>query len=273
MATSRSHSAVNSAATTVITMSPASTNDTIIFRVRGFTTPAYGRPPQRLATLRAMADLRLYGIGIDEVLRMYGAESDGAPEAQALRDVLRRDFGPEQVAAAPGGLRRLGRLFQRAPQASEPGPTDPTANDIDAFLTGDSIAPDRVGATWRIQECLVANRAWGSTRLALSPQDVDDIDFALARGGVSAAVGLRHLLSRGTAISLVPVRGLTVGWHDHQRAVAMAGAFREALDEVPPAHQETVAGLVSWLDGFPHWADVAESLGRPAPDLIGFWVH
>lgn len=217
-----------------------------------------------------MADLRLYGIGIDEVLQMYGAESDDATEAQPLRDILHRDFDPQPSASTSGGLRRL---FRRAPQPTAPNPTDPNADDIEAFLTGDSISPDRVGAAWRIQESLVAGRAWGSTRMSLGPQAIDDIDFALARGGVSAAVGLRHLLSHGTAISLVPVRGMTVGWHDHDRAVAMAGAFREALGEVPTEHQETIAGLVSWLDGFPHWAEVASSLGRPAPDLLGFWVH
>lgn len=273
MAVTSSQSAVSSAATTVMTISPARTNETISFRVRGFTGPAYGRTPPRLATLRAMADLRLYGIGIDEVLEMYGAESDGAPEAQALRDVLTREFSPEQAPPAPGGLRRLGRVFRRTPQPTAPNPTDPNADDVNTFLTGDSIDPDRVAAAWRIQEALVADRSWGSTRMALGPHDIDDIDFALARGGVSAAVGLRHLLSHGTAISLVPVRGLTVGWREHDLAVTTAAAFREALDEVPAAHQETVAGLVSWLDGFPHWAEVAESLGRPAPDLIGFWVN
>ena len=48
------------------------------------------------------------------------------------------------------------------------------------------------------------------------------LDFALARGGVSAAVGLRHLLTSVTSINLLPVSGLTVGWHPHDKALAMA---------------------------------------------------
>ena len=31
-----------------------------------------------------------------------------------------------------------------------------------------------------------------------------------------------------------------------------------------------VEALTLWLDGFPPWAQVAGSLGRPVPDLVGF---
>ena len=34
-----------------------------------------------------------------------------------------------------------------------------------------------------------------------------------------------------------------------------------------------VSALTVWLDGFVPWAQVAASLGRPVPDLIGFWAH
>jgi hypothetical protein len=27
-----------------------------------------------------------------------------------------------------------------------------------------------------------------------------------------------------------------------------------------------------WLDGFVAWSQVAAGLGRPVPDLIGFWA-
>ena len=31
--------------------------------------------------------------------------------------------------------------------------------------------------------------------------------------------------------------------------------------------------LAIWLDGFVPWAQVAASLSRPVPDLIGFWAN
>jgi len=217
-----------------------------------------------------MADLRLYALGIDEARAMWGADAGNEDE---LREILQRAFPPAAEPAHRSVLGRLGSLLRTEQAAPTGNPSDPTSDDIDAFLAGDTPLPERVPAGWRIQETLVAGRAWGSTRLPWTPQDVDDIDFALARGGVSAAVGLRHLFSSATQLSLVPVRGLTVGWHDHGRALAMGAAFREALAEVPPQHQESVAALVTWLDGFGPWAEVATSLGRPVPDLLGFWVH
>ena len=30
--------------------------------------------------------------------------------------------------------------------------------------------------------------------------------------------------------------------------------------------------LASWLDGFVPWSQAAARLGRPAPDLLGFWA-
>ena len=74
-------------------------------------------------------------------------------------------------------------------------------------------------------------------------------------------------------MTLLPVQGLTVGWHRYDQALAMAGAYRTAIREIKsPEQREMIAGLVAWLDGFVHWAHVAESLHRPPPDLVGFWA-
>jgi hypothetical protein len=34
-----------------------------------------------------------------------------------------------------------------------------------------------------------------------------------------------------------------------------------------------VNSLATWLDGFVHWSTVAVAMGRPEPDLVGFWAH
>lgn len=201
---------------------------------------------------------------------MFGARP---PEADRLRDVAARALEPVQAASSGGLLSRLGPIFRRSPGAPVISPTQPLQADLDALLGGSYIPPDRVGATWRLLEILVAGSAWGSIKLELTSRSLDDLDFALARGGVSAAVGLRHLLSSPTSVNLVPVQGLVVGYHPYPKALGMAQAYRAAMPEVKtPEQQELVSGLVTWLDGFMHWAGVAQQLGRPTPDLVGFWV-
>ena len=218
----------------------------------------------------AAGELRLYAVGIEEMRRITGADPH---EADALRAVAREAFGSPAAPAPTGLIKKLGPLFRRVPATAVVSPTQPEPQDVDVLLAGAYVAPERMGATWRVLEVLVHSRSWGSTRMELSDRALDDLDFALARGGVSAAVGLRHLLNHPTGINLRPVTGLTVGWHHYEQALSMAGAYRTALPQVKtPEQQATVSGLVSWLDGFVHWAQVATRLGRPVPDLVGFWA-
>jgi len=218
-----------------------------------------------------MGELRLYAVGLDEVRGIFGAPDDRAAH---LREVARRAFSPEADPARTGLLAKLGPIFRRPPAAQVVSPTQPEPHDVEVLLAGAHVRPERTGATWRVLETLVCDLAWGSTKLSLTPQALDDLDFALARGGVSASVGLRHLLDSTAALNLVPVQGLTVGWHRYETALAMAGAYRVALPQLKtPEQQETAAALASWLDGFVPWAQVAASTGRPAPDLVGFWAQ
>ena len=220
-----------------------------------------------------MGDLRLYAIGVEEVRSFLGAP---APLADQLTEIARRALAPaEPVGAVRGGglLGKLGPLFKRDPQAVVTDPHQPTPTDVTNLLGGHYVAADRNIATWRLMEILIQGWAWGSTRLSLDPRALDDLDFALARGGVSAAVGVRHLLTNSIQLPLSPAAGLVVGFHPYARAVDTADAYRQALPQVPGEHQqELIAGLVKWLDGFPHWAQVAPTIGRPVPDLVGFWV-
>jgi hypothetical protein len=218
-----------------------------------------------------MGELRLYAIGIDEMRGMVGADEGYAVQ---LREFAQTALAPDPVGARSGGLlSRLGPIFRRVPASPVIGPTDPEPHDVDVLLAGAYVPPERAGATWRVLETMVQGVAWGSTRLELDDSQMDDLDFALARGGVSAAVGLRHLLNSTTSVGLLPVTGLTVGWHPYQKALMMASAYRAAMAELKtPAQQELISALVIWLDGFVPWSEVAERMGRPAPDLIGFYA-
>ncbi len=216
-----------------------------------------------------MGELRLYAVGIDEVRGIFGASPSSADH---LRQLAERAFMPP-AEERTGLLAKLGPIFRRVPAAPVISPTQPTPHDVEVLLAGAYVPPERMGATWRLLETLVQGIAWGSTRMSLTAQSLDDLDFALARGGVSAAVGLRHLLSSTTSLNLIPVQGMTVGWHPHEKALAMAGAYRSAMPQIKTDEQrDLVNALATWLDGFIPWAQVANSLGRPVPDLVGFWV-
>jgi hypothetical protein len=53
----------------------------------------------------------------------------------------------------------------------------------------------------------------------------------------------------------------------------MAAAYRwQCRESKQPKQREMINSLTMWLDGFLPWAQVAASLGRPVPDLVGFWA-
>ena len=218
-----------------------------------------------------VGELRLYAVGVEEVRGISGASP---AVADHLRQLAQRAFAPPPDEARHGLLSKLGPIFKRVPATPVISPTQPEPHDVEVLLAGAYVPPDRMGATWRLVETFVQGMAWGSTRMTLTNQALDDLDFALARGGVSSAVGLRHLLNNKTSLNLIPVAGLTVGWYRHEVALTMADAYRTALPELKTADQrEMIEALAVWLDGFAPWAQVAASLGRPVPDLIGFWAN
>jgi hypothetical protein len=218
-----------------------------------------------------MGELRLYAVGLDEVRGIFGASAEAAPR---LRAMAQQAFTTAPDRARTGLLSKLGPIFRRPPAVQVISPTQPEPQDVEVLLAGGYVRPERTGATWRVLETLVCGLAWGSTRLSLSSETLDDLDFALARGGVSAAVGLRHLLDTGTGLTLVPVQGLTVGYHRYETALAMAGAYRAALPQIQSSEkQQVVNALASWLDGFVPWSQAAAAQHRPVPDLLGFWAQ
>ena len=179
-----------------------------------------------------MGELRLYAVGIEEVRGMFGA----SPQvAEHLRAVAQRAFAPPGLegahdAVGRGGLlSKLGPIFKRVPATPVISPTQPEPHDLEVLLAGAYVPPNRTGATWRLLETLVQGIAWGSTRMGLTAQELDDLDFALARGGASASIGLRHLLNSTLSLNLIAVNGLKVGWYPHQKPAAMAEAYRSAM--------------------------------------------
>lgn len=220
-----------------------------------------------------MGELRLYAIAIDEVRDMFGAPVDLAARLRAQGHAA---LQPAGAAAHPqehqGLLSRLGPMFRRVPGTPVLDPGDPIPDDLERILTGGYVPAERSVATWRVLETLIKENSWGATGVVLSGEELDTFDFALARGGVNSAAGLRHLLNTSTELPLRFPAGLLVGYHTGDEAGWMAQSYREALPEIEErSHQDLAYGLANWLDGFVPWAQVAAAQGRRAPDLIGFW--
>ena len=218
-----------------------------------------------------MGELRLYAIGIEELRGVFGASEE---KAAHLREVAHQAFSTAPAADPRGGLlSKLGPIFRRPPTAQVISPTQPEPHDVEVLLHGAYVAPERTGATWRVLETLASSMAWGSTRMSLTSAALDDLDFALASGGVSSSVGLRHLLGSTPSLPLGTVPELVVGWARYETALAMAGAYRAALSQIRTLEQqEMTLALAGWLDGFVPWSQVSAPLGRPVPDLVGFWA-
>ena len=216
-----------------------------------------------------MGELRLYAIGIDEVQAMFGASGELAERLRAQAHAALAP--PEEVT--PGGWRsKFGPIFRRVPGTPVIDPQAPRPEDLERILTGDYVPADRAVATWQVMEVLIKENSWGSTGLWSDGEQLESLDFALARGGVHAADGLWHLLHQRTELPLIVPDGLLVGYHSHETAHRMGDSYREAVPEIEDEQQRaTVTDLVDWLARFGGWAETAATDGRPAPDLIAYW--
>ncbi|GAB3922243.1 hypothetical protein GCM10011575_14260 [Microlunatus endophyticus] len=218
-----------------------------------------------------MGELRLYAIGIDEVRDMFGAHAELAERLRGQGHAALLP-APSHASDRQGLLSRLGPIFRRVPGTPVLDPDDPTPADLERIITGAFVPAERSIATWRVLETLIRENSWGGTGVPLAGDELDSFDFALARGGVNAAAGLRHVLNTPTELPLRLPPGLFVGYHTGEEAEWMAASYRQALPGIEePGHRDLAYGLANWLDGFPHWTRIAETQGRPAPDLIGFW--
>lgn len=219
-----------------------------------------------------MGDLRLYAIGIDEVRDTFGAD----PQLRAqLREIADRAFTPEPVKHAQpvGLLGKLGPLFKRPIDQPVIPHGTPTPADFETLVTGQWVPPDRLAPTWRLFECLVRGRAWGSTHLAIDEGMLNRIDFELTRAGSPSHLGLGALVHTDARVGLTPMPGTTINYRMHPQTIATADALAAAQGALPSADvADQVRKLVNWLNGFSHWGELAPQLGRPVPDLIAFWT-
>lgn len=215
----------------------------------------------------AMTELRLYAIGIDEVRDMFGAP----PEiASTLRSIATTEF------AAPtrksGMLGKLGPLFKRDYFASDDDPSRPRHDDVENLLAGRYVAPDRMIPAWRLVETWLVQRAWGNLRLPASPQQLEALDFDLARAGLPPELALASVFRNDVQVPLRPLSGMRIGYAKYPHVLAIGNGLKRALLQIEGQSAELAKTVEEWVQGFPHWAEVAPTISRPVPDLVGLYL-
>ena len=160
----------------------------------------------------AVGELRAYALDLAELRAVL----DGGPEQRDRAAALVRP-----VLAPPAAPSPLGPIFTRVPGAPLVRDDDPGPADLDRLLGGEPAPADRVRATWRLAEALVAARSRGA---ASTPSE--------------RPAGLRP-----PPLTLPAVRDCAAGTWDVDQADARP-ALRAVADAVRP--DPGVALVVFW---------------------------
>lgn len=194
-----------------------------------------------------MRTLRLYGIGIDAVRDIFGADPELAERLRASA----RTLGDATPAERRTLLGKLGPLFKRAP-ATEVDANRPLARDVDALLSGGYVPPDRASQSWQVMHVWLGDLADCVTTVTID--DLDDVEFDLARVGLSSEFSLRRLAERDLGIPLRPLPGQVVGYAKHRQAVEthheLARVLADPLDDAPlrSGTQDAIQPLMAFLE-------------------------
>lgn len=188
-----------------------------------------------------MHTLRLFAISIDAVRDIFGA----APHlAERLRKVAANHFAPPE-RPKPKGI--LG-LFRRDREL-EVDASQPIASDVEALLAGGHLPPDRTRQGWLLLLAWLEDLS--AAHGVMVVDELDTLEFDLARAGLHSDHSLRNLAARRLGTILRPLPGQTVGYAKHVTAVATLDALtslRQTADDeftAALARTEPVADLLA----------------------------
>lgn len=215
-----------------------------------------------------MSELRLYAIGIDELRDVFS----GSPDVAAnLRSVALAAFPAPPRHSPTGMLSKLGPLFRRPPEAPVIRPGVPTEHDLLAVVSGRFIPPERVPAAWALVRAYLEAQSWGSLPLELSQRQLDELEFDLAKAGMSSAYGLRKLFVDPLGVPLNTPPGMVAGFVHAERVDDWRRAWDEAAAQLEGPNQALARSVADWLELFPAWAEAAMASGRSTPDAIALF--
>ncbi len=217
-----------------------------------------------------MGELHLWAVSIDEVRDMFGADSDAKAR---LRGLAASAFKlAEPAHPRTGLLGKVGPLFRHPFDAPLLTPDSPLPSDVDALLNGRYIAPERLAPAWRVVIAWLDAEAWAGFSLAAAPAQLDDLEFDLARAGLSSDFSLRHLMSGDPQLPLRPAPGMSVGYCKQGHVIATRDALDAVLENVEDTSRQRAASLLRFLNGVHEWSARAIEAGRPQPDLVVIWT-
>ncbi len=213
-----------------------------------------------------MGELRLFAVSIDEVREIFAAPPEVAERLRAAAAPL--------FASPPkprfGLLEKLGPLFNK-PLLPPPASIDPQPTDADTILTGKFVPPDRIPAAWQLLRAWFAELSWGQFELNITDAEIDEWDFDLARAGMSSQYGIGKMLNEELGLPLRPVPGLATGYVKHHHALNATAALELSQEQLTGNSAVWTNKLLEWLHGYPQWAQVAPTVGRPVPDLVALF--
>lgn len=191
-----------------------------------------------------MHRLRLFAININDVRDIFGAD---ASLASRLRALAATQFAPEPQEKTILG--RIGPLLARN-KRTEVDARAPLSSDVEALLSGGHIPHDRLSQCWPL--LLLWLDTLAAHRLTITVDDLEAVEFELARAGLPSTYSLRSLATRELGISLHPLPGQIVGYSKHGHVVEASAHLRRVHDDAPENFGTTmhlIQPLLELLEG------------------------
>ena len=216
-----------------------------------------------------MAELHLFGIAVDEVRDMFGADPT---LAGALRSIAAERFSALMSEQRPRGtmLGKVGPLF-RHPIDQPQVPVGPSAADIENLVAGRAIDPTRLDACWQIVCSWLHARSALHADAPATASQIEAIEFDLARAGLPSQFAIGRLWARDLGVNLQPGHGMQVGYAKNGHAMATRTAMHAVRDELDPASRPYLDFIVGFLDRVAHWDAAHREAAHPPLDVVGIW--
>ena len=214
-----------------------------------------------------MGTLKLWAVGIDEVREIFSANPDTAERLRAAEAARFRTDLPR----ASGLLGRLGPLLRPSNDPAAPRPGVPVAEDVEDLLAGRYFTPERLARAWTLLEFWIGTLSWGAGEWPLTPGQLKELDFDLARAQIPARYGLSDLFKSSLGVTLSRCDNLAAGFVRAEHAQQMANAWALGAPELEPANQPVATQVTGFLAHWPEWTALAAEHGRPEPDLVAVY--
>lgn len=196
----------------------------------------------------SMHTLRLFAISIDAVRDIFGADPTLAGQ---LRGIAASRFAPP-APQRPKGI--LG-LFRRDREL-EVDASQPIASDVEALLAGGYVPPERTRQCWLVLLAWLEELGAGHADMVV--EELDTLEFDLARAGLHSDHSLRNLAAHPLGTILRALPGQTVGYAKHANAVETLDALTalrqtaEAEFAAVIARTDPVAGVLTAVAADPN---------------------